>query len=58
MQDFGSAREARVAVQNRAQALAQQEDAAVHCSAPYRHSVPLLSRSRTIAAIYQLPAQS
>lgn len=37
-QDFGSAREARVAVQNRQQALAQQEDAEAHCSAPYRHT--------------------
>ena len=41
MQDFGSAREARVAVQNRAQALAQQEDAAAHCSAPYRCYPPV-----------------
>ncbi len=37
-QDFGSAREARVVVRNRQQALAQQEDAEAHCSAPYRRA--------------------
>lgn len=36
LQDFGSARPARVTVQNRQQALAVQEDAEAHCSAPYR----------------------
>ncbi|KAG2453967.1 hypothetical protein HYH02_001013 [Chlamydomonas schloesseri] len=34
--DFGSARAAQVQVPNRAAALALQEDAEAHCSAPYR----------------------
>ncbi|KAG2426074.1 hypothetical protein HXX76_013262 [Chlamydomonas incerta] len=34
--DFGSARPAKVQVPNRAAALALQEDAEAHCSAPYR----------------------
>ncbi|KAK9839446.1 hypothetical protein WJX81_002545 [Elliptochloris bilobata] len=36
LMDFGSARQARINVRSRAEALAAQEDAEAHCSAPYR----------------------